>query len=70
MALNKGVVGTFCAGYQQTGFYPGITLIDETYLRKAGEPRFFIRGEKYGRFQYHQAGPVGGTERVAGRAVL
>lgn len=36
ITANKGVVGTIRAGYQQHRIFPGIALIDETYLLKSG----------------------------------
>ena len=41
MAINKGVVGTFVRDINKTGFYPGITLIDETYLQQRVGVVFF-----------------------------
>lgn len=45
MYPNKGVVGTLGAAMPTDWRHPGIVIIDETYLRKAGEPRFLL-GEK------------------------
>ncbi len=42
MKANKGVVGTYGAVMPTSWSNPGVALIDETYLHKAGKPRFFI----------------------------